>query len=104
MFYQGEDILLQISGDEAVDFVNNDFKVLIYNRGGSKDMELKKEDFERVGSENTYTYLIGHDASRDMQGMYTIEVMIVADGDYRTIYKQSNAFSVDGCRIKAMNV
>ena len=100
MLYQGEDILIQISGDDVVDFENNDFKVYVYpSRGGAKPMELVKDDFEH-SDKNTYTYVIGHDMSRGMQGMYTMEVMLKTDEDYRSIFKKENVFTIESCKIK----
>lgn len=100
MLYQGEDILLQVSGDDVVDFENNDFKVYVYpTRGGAQPMMLTKDDFEHSGR-NTYTYLIGHAKSAGMQGMYSMEVMLKSDEDYRSIFKSDNVFAIESSKIK----
>lgn len=62
-------------------------------------MEIKKGECEQVGSENAYTYLLTHDVSKDMQGMYNMEVMIVAEGGYQSIFKQENLFAINNSKI-----
>lgn len=104
MLYQGEDIMIAISGDDVVDFENNDFKVLIYpnSRGGANAFELKKGDFSKVEGRNTFVHTISNEDSKSMQGMYNMEVLLLQEGKFNTIFKQNNAFSVESCRIKDM--
>lgn len=102
MLYQGEDIAIRLTGDDVVDFVANDFKVIVYpnSRGGSQVKQLLKSDFRQVEGENSYVYVIPSKESKDMQGMYNMEVMLEQDGGYKSIFKQNNVFSVENCKIK----
>lgn len=103
MLYQGEDITIKLTGDEIVDFVNNDFKAILYqNDKGMSDnvIELWKSDFS-VSEDNSCTYTIPSNVTKNMQGMYSIEVMLIGkNGGKRSIYKQDNILTVEYSRIK----
>jgi hypothetical protein len=101
-FYQGEDISFRLKGDDVVDFVGNDFLALVYSaEDSSKSFVFKKEDdFEQNGDSNVYDCVISHDTTKDMIGLYNLEVLIIDEEGRRSVYKQDGIFEVEFSYIK----
>jgi hypothetical protein len=74
VYYQGEDIVVRISGSERIDLDESDWTLAIA-KAGSVEL-IEKEDCERL-EENQYRAVISRDRTSQMSvGMYDVELSV----------------------------
>jgi hypothetical protein len=74
VYYQGEDIVVRISGSERIDLDESDWMLAIA-KAGSVEL-IEKEDCERL-EENQYRAVISRDRTSQMSvGMYDVELSV----------------------------
>lgn len=101
MLYQGEDVTIKIGGDEIVDLVSNDFIIYLYpyDKTNANNIVFTKSQLTRVDGENAYLLVIPHTTTVMMSGAYSMEILLIKDGDKRSIYKKDGLFTIDYSRI-----
>jgi hypothetical protein len=105
LFYQGEDISFRLKGVSVVDFISNDFYVMIYAAEDSSDsIVLSKgdDDVKQNQNSNVYDCVISHEKTKDMAGVYNMEVLILDKEGRRSIFKQDSIFEVEFSYIKGV--
>lgn len=105
MYYQGENIEINVTSDSVTDLRNKNFKILVYPHY-DKDNEGKtiiidksenigiKEDFDN--DKITFSFNIPYEHTKTMDiGDYDIEIMIEYENKtYRSIFQKTFAVSI----------
>ena len=98
VFYQGETIPINISGDGKTDLRNHDFVMLVYPQYDSRNvLEFHKSDF--VEEMRDGTSVLGCRISHDVTGAlpagdYAVEIVISENDGYRCVYQKTHAFTL----------
>lgn len=94
MFYQGETIKINIKSD-SVDLHNNNFVLSVYHSFElNKSITKVKDDGTYV--DGKYCFTLDYEETQVLPiGKYTIEILIYEDGNFRSIFKQKDAFTLE---------
>lgn len=104
--YQGEDIMISITGEGATNLNNNNFVILLIPKIGKEPIELQGAKFFYSEDEDVYTYRISNSITRDMLGLYDIEIKLQNKeiSDYVSIFKKEDAIFIERSRIKDIEI
>lgn len=101
MFYQGEDIAINVTFDEETLSNASEFWLLVY-----PTQHTKREPFVQTVAvsgivDMQYTFHIPYAYTSQMGvGQYTIEILMKGITDTRSIYQQKNAFQLEYAKAK----
>lgn len=101
MAYQGEDIAITLEFDNDIVSLSESFVVLVYPTYNVADDKSVFEESNVSVENGEATVVIKAEKTASMQtGPYTIEVLVVTNGDTRSIYQQREAFTLNYAKIK----
>lgn len=102
MAYQGEDIAITLEFDNDIVSLSESFVVLVYpTYNVADDKSVFEKSNVSVDSNGEATVVIPAETTALMQtGPYTIEVLVVTNGDTRSIYQQREVFPLNYAKIK----
>jgi hypothetical protein len=104
MYYQGENIQVNVISDSITDLKGKNFKLLFYPHCTKDDMEKtiiidKSENIQtdKDNDKTIFVFNIPYTTTKDMLvGDYDLEVLIeYNENDFRSIFKKSYAFSIN---------
>lgn len=101
MYYQGENIQINVTSDAITNLVNKDFKLLVYphyDRNNTSNMiTLDKSSATETtaGEKTTYSFNIPYTTTASSPtGDYDIEILVKDSGTFRSIFQKSFAFTL----------
>lgn len=102
MYYQGENIQINITSDSVTDLANKDFKLLVYphyERTNSNFLvTIEKKDFSQYKQQDgktVFSVSISHSQTKELPtGDYDIEILILENNVFRSIFKKDFAFTL----------
>jgi uncharacterized protein (UPF0128 family) len=105
MYYQGENIQINITSDSNVDLRNKNFKVLVYPHYEKENESLVKvlEKSDNIGvvedwdnDKTTFSFNIPYEETKDMSiGDYDLEILLEYEKvGFRSIFQKTFAFSL----------
>lgn len=98
VFYQGETIPINISGDEKTDLKNHDFVMLVYPHYDIDNvLRYHKSDFreEETESKTVFRCEIPYGITSELPvGDYVIEILVSEYDGYRSVCQNLGAFTL----------
>lgn len=105
MYYQGENIQINVTSDSVTDLKNKNFKLLVYPHYEKNNDEYAKiiDKSDNIGvvedadnNKTTYSFNIPYTDTQNMPiGDYDIEILIEYETEgYRSVFQKTFAFSM----------